>query len=331
MTFSSHAELCIVIINYRTPDMVADCLASLFEQLQKNWAVVVVDNKSEDGSVEILKKWLKQYDTNNRVRLVASETNSGFSAGNNIGIREVEADNYLLLNSDTIVRSGAIAELMKCAAEHPEAGLVSPRLEWPDGRAQKSCFRYPTPISEFIVAAETGPITKLFKNHVIALEVSDDLVRPEWTSFACVLIKAEVLEKAGLLDEGFFMYFEDIEFCHRAKLAGWQIVHVPTAHIVHLRGGSSPVKSRAHENKRLPRYFYASRTRFYFLLYGRVGLTLANTLWLCGAAIRKLRDLFGKRARSLPEKKWLDIWTDWSQPGDSGDQIITRKFMATDK
>ncbi len=279
--------------------------------------MVVVDNNSEDGSVDILRKWLRRYDPNNRVRLVVSESNSGFSAGNNLGIREIKADNYLLLNSDTIVRPGAIAELMKCSAENPEAGLISPRLEWPDGRVQESCFRYPTPISEFIDAAKTGPITNLFKNHVVALEVSDELVRPEWTSFACVLIKAEVLENAGLLDEGFFMYFEDVEFCHRVKRIGWSIIHTPTAHIVHLRGGSSPVKSLSRMKKRLPRYYYASRTRFYFLLYGHAGLILANILWLCGAAIGKMRDMIGKRTHSFPEKKWLDIWTNWSQPGNS--------------
>lgn len=315
-------KLSVIIINYRTASLTIDCLKSLLPEMEiDHGRVVVVDNKSDDGSVDALKKWLAQNDTNNLVSLVESKSNSGFSAGNNIGIQALEADNYLLLNSDTIVRPGAISELMKCSAEHPEAGLVSPRLEWPDAKPQESCFRYPTPISEFVDAAATGPVTKMFPNHVVALEVSDELVRPQWTSFACVLIKAEVLKKIGLLDDGFFMYYEDIEFCHRAMKAGWSIVHTPKAHVVHLRGGSSSVKSRAQENKRLPQYYYASRSRFYSLLYGRAGLTLANILWLIGASIRKFRDVLGARKHSFPEKKWLDIWTNWSRP--AGGKIPT--------
>lgn len=320
-------ELSVIIINYRTADITIDCLKSLLSELNiDQMRVVVVDNKSDDGSVDVLKKWLEQNDTGNLVSLVQSDTNSGFSAGNNLGIQAMEADNYLLLNSDTIVRPGAIAELMKCAREHPEAGLISPRLEWPDATPQESCFRYPTPISELVNAAATGPLSKIFSNHVVALEVSEELVRPQWTSFACVLIRAEVLQKIGLLDDGFFMYYEDIEFCHRAMKAGWPIVHTPKAHVVHLRGGSSSVKSRAQQNKRLPRYYYASRSRFYYLLYGRAGLTLANIFWLLGASIRKFRDILGGHKHSFPERKWLDIWTSWSRP--AGGEIPTMNKRA---
>lgn len=308
-------KLSIIIINYRTASLTIDCLKSLLPEIDiDHGRVVVVDNRSNDGSVDTLKQWLVQNDANNLVSLVESESNFGFSAGNNLGIQAMKADNYLLLNSDTIVRPGAIAELMKCAAEHSQAGIISPRLEWPDATPQESCFRYPTPFSELVDVAATGSITKLFPNYVVALEVSDELVHPQWTSFACVLIKAEVLKKVGLLDDGFFMYFEDIEFCHRAMKAGWSIVHTPKAHVVHLRGGSSSVKSHALESKRLPRYYYASRSRLYYLLYGRAGLTLANVFWLLGASICKFRVVLGLREHNFPKKKWLDIWINWSRP-----------------
>jgi GT2 family glycosyltransferase len=319
-------KLSVVIINYRTADLTIECLNSFLGEMNiRDTGVVVVDNNSGDDSVEVLRKWLKQHDKNNLVTLVESPTNSGFSGGNNIGIQTVDAECYLLLNSDTIVRKGAFKTLLETALKFPKAGLISPRLEWLDATPQESCFRYPTPVSELIDAAATGPVTRLFKGHVAALEVSDKPVFPQWTSFACVLIKADVIKQVGLLDEGFFMYYEDVEFCYRAQRAGWQIMHNPAARVVHLRGGSSSVKSRARENKRLPRYYYASRSRLYFLLYGRTGLTLANILWWLGASVRLLRDGIERRQPSLPEKKWLDIWTNWRHPDGGKNQVQAQR------
>ncbi len=319
-------KLSVVIINYKTADLTIDCLKSLLAEMNVgDTGVVVVDNNSGDDSVEVLRNWLKQHDIGKIVTLVESPTNSGFSGGNNIGISAMEAEYYLLLNSDTIIRKHAISNLLESAQKHPEAGLISPRLEWLDATPQESCFRYPTPTSELIDAAASGPVTRLFKTRVVALKVSDSPVFPQWTSFACVLIKADVIKQVGLLDEGFFMYYEDVEFCYRAQKAGWRILHTPAARVVHLRGGSSSVKSRARENKRLPRYYYASRSRLYFLLYGRTGLTLANILWWLGASLRILRNVIERRNPSFPEKKWLDIWTNWRHPGGGKKHVSTRR------
>ena len=219
------------------------------------------------------------------------------------------------MNSDTIVRPEAIATLLQTAESHPEAGIVSPRLEWPDGTPQESCFRYLSPMSELIGAAHTGPITAILKRFDVPLPVSDTMVKPDWTSFACVLIRREVVNDIGLMDDGYFMYFDDVDYCRRARKAGWDILHNPKARVVHLRGGSSPVKQRTLERKRLPRYYYASRTRYFFLAYGWVGLTLANLLWSLGRLVSKSREIFERRGPAVPDKQWLDIWTNWFHPG----------------
>jgi N-acetylglucosaminyl-diphospho-decaprenol L-rhamnosyltransferase len=104
--------------------------------------VVVVDNHSEDGSADTIEAWLVEHDEHGMVKLVRSPDNRGFSAGNNLGIRAWSARFYLLLNSDTLVRPGAMAALMDTAGRFPEAGLLSPRLEWPNGEGQESCFRF---------------------------------------------------------------------------------------------------------------------------------------------------------------------------------------------
>jgi GT2 family glycosyltransferase len=308
-------KLAVVIVNYKTADLVMQCLESLLNQLAGIDArVVVVDNCSQDTSVATLKDWIASHDDANVVELVESKINGGFSAGNNIGITAVDADYYLLLNSDTIVRPGAIAVLLETADAHPEAGLVSPRLEWPDGTPQESCFRYLSPMSELIGAAQTGPITAILKSFDVPLPARDTMVNPDWTSFACVLVRREVVNDIGLMDDGYFMYFDDVDYCRRARKAGWDILHNPKARVVHLRGGSSPVKQRTLERKRLPRYYYASRTRYFFLAYGWVGLTLANLLWSLGRVVSKSRELLERRGPGVPDKQWLDIWTNWLRP-----------------
>jgi GT2 family glycosyltransferase len=309
-------RLAVVIVNYKTAKLVMQCLESLLPELAGIDArVVVVDNCSGDGSVAALEAWAAAHDPDKRVQVVAAETNGGFSAGNNTGICAADADYYLLLNSDTIVRPRAIAILLQTAERHPEAGLVSPRLEWPDGTPQESCFRYMSPLSELIGAAQTGPLTSMLKRFDVPLAVSDTMVNPDWTSFACVLVRREVVNDIGLMDDGYFMYFDDIDYCRRARAAGWGILHNPEARIVHLRGGSSPVKQRAVERKRLPRYYYASRTRYFFLAHGWVGLTLANLLWSLGRLVSKSREIVERRGPGIPDKQWLDIWTNWLRPG----------------
>ena len=309
-------KLAVIIVNYKTAKLVMQCLESLLKEfVDIDAGVVVVDNDSQDGSVATLLDWIVTHDNHNVVQLIEAGTNDGFAAGNNVGIRAVNADYYLLLNSDTIVRPGAIGILLQTAEGRPDAGIVSPRLEWPDGTPQESCFRYLSPMSEFIDAAQTGPITEALNRFNVPLPVSDTIVHPHWTSFACVLLRHKLLNKIGFMDDGFFMYFEDIEFCRRARKAGWAIVHNPKARVVHLRGGSSPVKQRALERKRLPRYYYVSRTRYFYLAYGWFGLTLANILWSLGRCVSKCRETLGRRGPGVSEKQWLDIWTNWLNPG----------------
>lgn len=309
-------DLCVVILNYRTPAMVIDCLETLVPQVRARRATVaLVDNASPDDSVSQLKRWIRDNSAQDCVNLIESPENGGFAAGNNLGIRSCEADLYLLLNSDTLVRDGALERLADTILSEQDAGLVSPRLEWPDGEPQESCFRYHRPPSQLISSARTGLITRLLTRYEVAIPVSDERSFPEWTSFACVMIRREVFDEVGLLDDGFFMYFEDTEFCFRARRAGWQILHEPAARVVHLRGGSSPVKSQARLRKRLPRYFHESRTRYFYKLYGRIGLLAANSWWTLGWTISSLRSFVQRTYRSPNcEAQWRDIWSNFWNP-----------------
>ncbi len=308
-------QLAIVIVNFRTPAFVTECLDSLLPELADLAArVVVVDNNSGGQSIDMLRDWIAARNAGEQVVLVRSDRNTGFAGGNNLGIRKLDADFYLLLNSDTRVRPGAVRILLETASRFPDAGLISPRLEWPDGEGQESCFRFHTPVSELVAAAQTGIVDRLFKNHVVAMPVQSQIAQPQWTSFAVVLVRREVFAQAGYLDEGYFMYYEDAEFCHRAGKAGWSVIHDPRAKVVHLRGGSSPVKERARRKQRLPRYFHESRTRYFYQLYGWPGMVSANLMWWMGRIVSKARQLMGRSDKAAIRAQWRDIWSNWLDP-----------------
>lgn len=308
-------KLAIIIVNYKTPDLVIDCLESLKNDLMAmNVEVVVVDNHSADDSVARITSWADSKSPG-LVNVISSEQNGGFSAGNNLGIKSIEAENYLLLNSDTLVREGALKVLLETIDRFDEVGAVSPRLEWPNAEPQESCFRFHSPIGEFIRTAKTGVLTKLLKNFEVARRVDDKPQHYDWVSFACILIRKEVFDDVGLLDDEFFMYFEDVDYCFRVKKAGWKILNIPSAHVVHLRGGTSPVKEKAKLRKRLPRYFYESRTRFFYKCYGHSGLFAANVMWSLGFCITMLRSLLSPSYQpDVAEKQWQDIWTNFFSP-----------------
>ena len=307
-------RLNITIINYRTPKLTIDCLASLKNEIDEGKDIVlVVDNASGDDSIEQIEQAIVKNQWS-FVRVIPSSINGGFSAGNNIGIKAVKADAYLLLNSDTVVRPGAIKSLLEAMESHPEAGLIGPRLEWSDETPQISCFRYRSPISELINAAGSGPVTKLLKKYDVPLPVSDKPIKPQWTSFACVLIRHEVVEQIGLMDEGYFMYFDDIDYCRKARNAGWEILHVPEARVVHLRGGSSSVKADLAARRRPKLYYYASRTRYFTIFYGYIGFWLANICWLVGRSISLAREILKNKKPHTCECEARDIWHNWYNP-----------------
>lgn len=311
---SAKVMLSVCIVNYKTPQLVIDCLASLLPELSRDAAVVVADSNSGDTSVASIAAWLKANDPAGKCRLVELAVNGGFSAGYNAAMKACPAEFYLLLNSDTVVRPGAIAQLLEAAAKYPQAGLFGPRLEWPDETPQVSCFRDHSPLSELIAAARTHHVTALLRPYEVPLPVANAELRPPWISFAAVLVRNDVLTSAGLLDEGFFLYFEDCEYCHRVRRAGWDIMHVRTARVIHLHGHSSQVETMITTARRLPHYYYASRTRYFRLRYGVAGPTLANLGWCLGRLVSKMRETFGTKKPHLPEMAWKDIWTNWSAP-----------------
>ena len=320
----------VIIINFRTPGLTIDCLETLVDEIDpRHDVVIVVDNDSGDDSIPTIQAEIGQANWGDWVTLVPSGRNGGFSFGNNVGIQLVEAENYLLLNSDTLVHPGAIGTLRRVLEEDAHVGLAGPRLEWPNGDPQISCFRYRNPISELLAAASTGPITKLLNRYETPLPVEPTKTEPDWASFACILIRGEVFKQVGLMDEGYFMYFEDIDYCRRARKLGWAVVNEPAARVVHLRGGSSNVKQALAQRKRPPRFYYESRARYFAKFYGKPGLWLTNVMWSVGRTIEWIRVTFTGRPQLTCEKEAIDNWIGWWNPLNANEVQIPEPQRTT--
>lgn len=309
---NSKYKMLVVIINYKTPELIEGALNSLAKELNyKTDKVVIVDNFSNDGSVEKIASFLKSSNFEHWAELIASPVNGGFSAGNNIGIKANDADYYLLLNSDAYVRVGAVDNLITSMADDDKLGIVGPRLEWESGEKQESCFYNLTPFSELLNGAGTGLITRFFNIFDVKEVAQGSNQRednPDWISFACVLIRKEVFDVAGLMDENYFMYFEDSDFCRAAKSKNFTIKYEPNASVVHLNQGYSNAKKN-----RLPAYFHRSRSRYFKKHYGFMGLLLANILWSIGRIILIIRELITLRSDRFSLINLIDIWRGfWS-------------------
>lgn len=308
-------DIVISIINFRTGDLTLQCVQSVLADLAGiNGQIVVIDNFSEDGSAEQIQAWIAEQPVSTPIQFLQSAINSGFSGGHNQVMQAVQASFYLILNSDAILRPGFLTTMLEATAAHPKAGFLCPIIEYDDGVIQNSCFRFHGPFSELIRAAQIGAITRLFKGYDVSLGPDPDPSQIQWASFACILLRAEMVEAIGPMDEGYFLYFEDVEYCLRAARAGWSVRQIRAAKAVHFRGGSGPVKTLHKARKRLPKYYYSSRTRFLYQAHGYGGLIAANLLWYLGRGLKQGYRLLGRHVEPLARAQGRDIWTNIMRP-----------------
>lgn len=235
-------RLAVVILNYNRADLLADCLASIQAAPPRYPLTVwVVDNASSDGSAAMVST---RFPT---VRLIASPRNDGFAAGNNLALRLIiagnEADYVLLLNNDTLVPPGSLDKLVAYLEEHPTVGAVGPKLILPDGSLDLACRRsFPTPEVAFyrmVGLAQLFPQSPRFGRYNLSYLDPNQTHEVDSLVGACMLLRAGVIGEVGLLDEQFFMYGEDLDWCYRIKQYGWQIVYYPDVLVHHYKRAAS--------------------------------------------------------------------------------------------
>ena len=316
----------VSIINYKTPGMTIDAATSVLDDIgDLDVHVVIVDNGSADGSDRELLKWKAGLPADAPVTIVLSPENTGFSGGHNQGMAERNADFYLVQNSDSFIRPGFLKAILVSAQCHPKAGIIAPRIEHEDGVQQHNCFRFHSPGSEFLRAADIGILIRWLRRWFISLGDDPNPDEIEWVSFASVLLRHDMVDKIGPMDEGYFLYFEDTDYCLTAGRAGWGITFCPDAKTVHFRGGSGPVKANLKTNKELPAYYYRSRSRFLYKAHGRFGLLAANMSYYFGRGLNHLSRLLGKRFTPMPEREARNIWQNFWTPLRPDERPAQRK------
>ncbi len=230
-------RLSVVIVTWNVASLIGDCIDSVLRSdLEGGAEVIVVDNNSTDGTVQALRERFPE------IHLLAQSENLGFPAANNIGIESATSDLILLLNPDTVVAPDALRLSVDAAERHPAVGIVGCRLVYPDGTLQFECARrlpaLVDPIVETLYLHVLLPRTRVFGRHLMSYwdHSSDRMV--ECISGAFMLLKRAVIDAVGVLDDRFFMYYEDLEYCARARRGGWQVFFCSGAVVTHHSGVS---------------------------------------------------------------------------------------------
>ncbi len=265
----------VIVVNWNTRRLLERCLASVY-----GWAtasseleVLVVDNGSTDGSREMV---ASRYP---RARLITNTENVGFARANNMALRQAVGDYLLLLNPDTELVGAAIPELLQWAEEHAEVAVVGPQLLNPDGSVQSSRRRFPTIATAFL---ESTVLQRWLPDHPVLQEYyvldrsNSDAQEVDWLVGACLLVRGSAVRQVGLLDEGFFMYSEEMDWCRRFTQMGWKVAYCPAARVVHYGGqGSDQDLFRRHTR------FQHSKARYFEKYHGR-GFAQLLRLFLLG-------------------------------------------------
>jgi GT2 family glycosyltransferase len=290
-------DLAVVVLNYNTRDLLRDCLTSVFAgQDSIQFRVCVVDNASADGSADMVRREFPQ------VHLIANSTNIGFSAGNNVGLRwfgftddaghgmnERQPRYALLLNPDTLVPSQTFGRMVKFMDERPAVGVAGPRLRRPDGSLDLACRRsFPTPEVSFYRMTGLSrlfPTSRRFNAYNLNYLAEDAVHAVDSVVGAYMQVRREAIADAGLLDETFFMYGEDLDWAKRIKDAGWEVWYNGEVEVTHVKEAASSQSAKARID------FYEAMWIFYHKHYQRETPWLLDKLILSGVVGKGMTDV----------------------------------------
>jgi GT2 family glycosyltransferase len=318
------SDLSIVIVTWNARDVLLDALESIDREIRSRTdagrietETLVVDNGSVDGSVEAVREQFPWAD------VIALPENIGFAAGNNVGLRRAKGRHAVLLNSDTVVLPDALERCVRYLDDHPEVGVVGPQLLNPDRSKQNCVHNYPSLVTEIV---PKGLLEKLLPRWFPSKRYDHpEPIRVQAVLGACLFVRREVLDDVGLMPEDYFFFLEETDWCFRIAGAGWQIVHVPDAHVIHIFGASTkkkmPAETRIEYHRSLYHFFRKNRGAgsalaiqalriFKGTLYAVVGLLLAPFS-------ARQRDRWRQNLRVLS-------WHLRGQPADEGLRKVNR-------
>ena len=280
-------DLSVVVVNWNVCDLLRSCLRSIVRstgpQGPSHWPwtlaigpwrgeVIVVDNGSTDGSVTMLREEFPL------IRLIANQENVGFTRGANQAIRASRGRYVLLLNPDAEVVGNALPTMVEYMERHLQVGALGPQLRHPDGSIQSSRRRFPSLATAFLestILQQWFPHNRVLDRYYVNDQPEDAVQEVDWVVGACILLRREAIEQVGLLDETVFMYSEELDWCRRAKSAGWRVVYLPTAQVIHHEGQSSEQAVPARHI-----YFQRAKIHYFRQHHGRWAGTILRAFLL---------------------------------------------------
>lgn len=271
-------DVSIIIVSYNSKNFLLQCIDSIYKRLKRcNFEIILIDNDSIDGSQDIVRRRFPG------VNLVANKTNVGFAMANNQGLSLARGEFFFLLNPDTEIMSGAIESIISFMNRNPSVGIVGPKLVRSDSTIQSSCKKFPTLRGELLQNIFTDKFIPVFVKSCFGDEipVSKHEMRVDWVTGACLAIRRKMIEQVGQFDESFFLYYEEVDLCFRAKKRGWDICFFPEAVVVH-HGGKSTEKNLRRS------LLAAFESKYYFFKkhYKPVDVALSRKFALFGIRIR---------------------------------------------
>lgn len=298
-------KLLVVIANYKVAHLTIDCLRSIADQIGSvpGAYVAICENGTGDDSAARIQKAIDDNGWGAWCTLTAVSPNLGFTGGNNVILRpalqSADPPQYvMLLNADTVVRPNAFKALVDFMDQNPKVGIAASRLEDPDGTPQTAVFRFHSPLSEFEGGIKLGLVSRLLAHWRVPRPVPTQACEADWVSGASMIIRQQVFKDIGVLDEGYFTYYEDVDFCFNARKAGWPIWHVPASRVMHLGGQTTGISDKS--SNRQPGYSFEARRRYFLKNRGALYAALADAALILGLTLWRLRVLLGKPDSTPP-------------------------------
>jgi len=323
-------DVAVIIVSYKSAGLTIESLRSLLlERTNPKLRIraVVVDNAS--GDLADVSAAIEQNGWSDWVTAFASPRNGGFAYGNNLGIRRAFADGLpcyvYLLNPDAQIRTGAISSLVEFLESNAEVGIAGGSFDDCDGSDSSIAFRFPNALSELNQGLEFGLVTRLLEPWIAVKYMSNSNERVDWVCGAAMMIRTSVFGRVGGLDESYFLYFEETDFCRRAHAAGISTWFVAASRVMHIGGQSTTVTDTRLGRKRLPGYWFESRRRYFVSAFGIGHAKFIDIIAVLAHVLGHLkRCLQLRRRRAIPHyiRDLLRYSVLWPRNGDIPDPVI---------
>jgi N-acetylglucosaminyl-diphospho-decaprenol L-rhamnosyltransferase len=294
-----------IIVNYRTPELTIEATRSLLAEMRQiaPYRLYLVDNASGDQSIPLLEQAIAREQWQQEVELIKAPRNGGFGYGINQAVRRALAlesppEYFYVLNSDALVDPGSLRRMVEFLDGHPDGGLAGSHIHGPDGSSQVAAFRFPSVLSEIVTSTQFGPVTQLLGRWMVKRPTPAQDSQVDWVSGTSMLIRRATFERTGLFDEGFFLYFEEVDFCRSARKTGCNAYFVADAPITHLGSASTGF---GDTSRPMPGYWFDSRHRYFRKHHGLAYAVACDVVHVAGHVFWRLKErAAGRSGKSRP-------------------------------